>query len=339
MAANLDFSDLLTRVMNTLRLPVTNAVEAAKVSNLINLVYRDVCAKQDWLWLQEREVINTSAVLTSGTVSVTLGSSAVDFTDPPTMDVTDRAFFVPGNALDSLAVYRVASTGSSASNFILDGQYTGATSTEAGYRLWEDLIQLPDDTAKVLQVKRYGHWLPVNLIGKNMMGQLKINDTSEGKPDYATVVNQYAVVGTSSVGSTSTDTEANIGRRQLQIHPYPDKAYRLEILIKQNLNTELTSTGSNTRPLIPDQFAEVLFYGTVARAYSIFLADESRGQQYQQLFNDALSLMAAQDKEYSRDLPQLQPADDYRRIGRRRNRAASGYTLGGLFDRFPANWP
>lgn len=314
--AALTYTDLETRVMNSIRLPVTNATEQAKVQNLINSVYRDICAKQDWHWLHKRQVVNTTAKYETGTLSLTLGSTGFTFSSAPSTNVVGDALIVPGNANDPGAVYRV---GSSAGAYALDAGYTGVSSTEAAFKLYRDTIPLNADVAKLLQVKRYGHHQPLRLVGKNAMAQLKIMDTSEGKPEVA-CLDEYATTGDPTTS------------RLLWIHPYPDKAYRLEILYKQWPATELTGSA---RPLIPDEFSEVLWYGTLARAYIIFLNDAERSKFYQDLFNDLLSLMASQNKEYTRDNPQMQPQDDYRRQRRRRGRVSGGVNLGSYFDRWP----
>lgn len=312
--AALTYTDIETRVMNSLRLSPTNASEQAKVRDLINGVYRDICAKQDWSWLEKRQVLNTVAKYDTGTLDVTLGSTAFTFATAPSGNVVGDAVLVSGNANDAGAVYRV---GSSAPGYSFDAGYTGVTSTAAAYRLYRDTIPLNADVSKLLQVKRFGEVEPIRLIGKNAMAQLKIVDAGEGKPEVA-CLDEYQTSGDPSTA------------KLLWIHPYPDKAYRLEILYKQWQTTELTGTA---RPLIPDEYAEALIYGSIARGYSIVLADPERAQQWTSLFNDLLSLMAAQQKEYTRDNPGVQPADDYRRI--RRRRRESHTSLGAWFDRLP----
>ena len=296
--AALTYNDLETRVMNTLRLPVNNQIEQAKVAHLINLVYRDICAKQDWHWLEKRQVVNTVAKFETGTLDVTLGSTGFTFSTNPSTNVVGDALLVTGNSNDPLAVYRV---GSSTGTYSLDAAYTGVTSTAAAFRLYRDTIPLAADVGKLLQVKRYGERTPIELIGKNAMAELKIYDTTEGRPQYA-CLDQYATTG----DPTSS--------RLLWIHPYPDRAYRLEVLYKQWPAVELTGTA---RPLIPDEYAESLFYGSMARGYIIFLNDAERSKFFQDLFNDQLSLMAAQNKEYTRDNPAVRPVDDYRGTVRR----------------------
>ena len=148
---------------------------------------------------------------------------------------------------------------------------------------------------------------------------MKGRSTMEGKPQ------AYSVFDYACVGDPTS-------QRLLQIHPYPDDTYRLEVFYKQNLNTELSGT---TRPFIPDDYSQVLIYGTLARAYPVFMNDVERGKYYGELFNDVLALMAAQQKEYAHDQPGLAPENDYRR---NRRRPSAGVSMGSYFDRWPSEF-
>lgn len=330
--ANLTLTDIATRVMNQLRMPTTNTTELAKVTAVINEVYRDICAKQDWWWLEKRAVINTTANLIAGaanvlgvtapaSVSVTINSTAITFSAALTQSIQGFMFLLPGAADDSLAAYRIVTTSTGSASHNLDAAFTNATSTDASYQLYQDTYSLPADCGKLLYVKRFGYDQPLALIGKNEMARYKITDTRAGKPQLATLL-EFATVG--------DPTSA----RQLVVHPYPDKLYRLEILYKQSLNTELATV---TQPFIPDDYRQVLIYGTLARAYPVFLNDVERGKYYGELFNDVLALMAAQQKEYAHDQPGLAPRNDYRRRDLRRRRGAGHMSLGSLFDRYPSD--
>jgi hypothetical protein len=316
--ANLTYTDIQTRVANALRLPVTNTTEMAKIAGLINAVYRDIAAKSDWWWLIKRTVINTQAKIDTGTVSVVKSTTGITFSSAPAIDVTGYTLLTAGSD-DAGAVYRIGShtAGGTAAN--LDADYTNPTSTDAGYRMYRDSFTLPVDCGKVLHVKRYGYPVPLVRTGMEGIGGLKIWDTSEGKPQ------AYSVFDYACVGDPTS-------RRLLQVHPWPDDSYRLEIFYKQNLNTELATT---TQPFIPDDFRELLVYGSLARGYPIFMNDLDRGKYFQQLFNDLLALMTAQQKEYASDHAGVAPIDSYRPNQWRRASRASGYTLGSLFDRLP----
>lgn len=321
--ANLTYSDIQTRVANALRIPTTNTTEMAKIAGVINAVYRDIAAKQDWWWLLKRSVINTAAKVTDGTLNLTAASTSFTFSVAPqrnavNVSVALNRVVIPGQANDTLAVYMVTSShtaGLTAAQF--DAAYTDVTSTAAAYRLYQDAYDLPTDCGKVMNVMRYGEVLPLRRVGIEEMSQWKLFDQTEGRPE------AYSVYDFNVTGDPTS-------ARRIQFHPYPDKMYRLEVWYKQNLNTELAST---TQPFIPDDYREVLYYGALARGYPVFLNDLERGKYFQTLFNDLMALMAAQQREYTRDQAGVAPDDTYRR-GRRPRRSGQ-VTLGGWFDRIP----
>lgn len=313
--ANLTYANIETRVANQLRTSTGNATELTKIAAVINEVYRDIYARYDWWWALKTSVVNTT-IKTSGSVSVTLGSTSVTFSTALGA-VKDFAFLLTGNANDPGAVYRISTTSTAATAHQVDAAITGATSTSAAYRLYEDKIALPTDCGKVIQVKVFGEVFPIKMVGPQEMAQLKSWDTSEGRPHFVSVY-EYATTGDPTT------------RRWLWVHPYPDKAYRMEILYKQQLNTELSST---TQPFIPDEYRQLLIYGALSRGFPVFLNDLERGKFFLSLFNDMMALMVATQREYASDLPQVVPDESYRRMGspRRRGRVS----LGSYFDRWP----
>ena len=312
--ANLTYTDIETRVMNQLRIPTSNATEQAKIAAVVNEVYRDLYVKEDWWWLTKRTVINTVAKITAGTVNVSNGSAAITFSSAPGL-IQNYVMLIQGDTNDSGAIYRISSTGVTTSQ-TLDAPITAASNTTAGYRLYQDAYSLPADCGKVLLVKRYGERLPLKRVGMEEMSRYKILDQTEGKPE---------IVSVFDFNTTGDPTTA----RQLQVHPYPDKTYRLEVWYKQQLNTELSGT---TQGFMPDEYRQILIYGSLARCYPIFLNDVERGKYFQSLFNDTLALMVATHREYMKDRPALVPDNSYR-MNRRPARVAT--TLGSWFDRLP----
>src|SRR6476469_10206698 len=120
--ANLTYTDLETRVMNSLRIPVKNTTQQTRIQALINAVYRDVCNKYDWSFLEKRTVVNTAPKITSGgtnvlgvtgptSVAVTMGSMSVTFASAVPVSAGSLAgwvMLIPGASQDGLAVYRIA---------------------------------------------------------------------------------------------------------------------------------------------------------------------------------------------------------------------------------------
>lgn len=319
--ASLTYTNIETRVMNNLRISTTNATEQAKIAALINEVYRDIYAKSDWWWLLKTQVVNTSANFTTGTVNISNLSTTGTITSTASIPALANFRFLPtGDTQDTLATYLIGSTHAAADvSFKVDAAFTGATSTAYAFTFSRDAYSLATDTGKVINVRRYGRSLPLKRVGWEEMSRIKITDRTANKPEL------YTVWDFATTGDPTT-------AKQLVVHPYPDKTYRLEIWYKQTLNTELSGA---TRPLIPDDYVEMLVYGSLARGYPIFLNDLERGKFFQSLFNDLLALMTNAQRNYEMDRPGVAPDDTYRGMQNRRRRAASGFTLGNLFDRFP----
>lgn len=318
----LTYANVETRVMNQLRVPVTNTTEQTKIAALINEVYRDVAAKVDWWWLTKRTIVSTVADITTGTIDVANNSTAVTFSSAPTPSVLRRKLHVTGNTTDSGAIYRVSAHTAAAAGATLDAVYTGATNATASYSVWGDEYDLPTDFSKPLWVKRYGWQHPLQLIGPEEMASIKIWDVSVGKPQLATIQDFQ------TTGDPTT-------QRQLVIHPYPDEIYRLEVHYRRTLNTELSGS---TEPLIPDDYRQILVYGALARGYPIWLNDVVRGKYFETLFNDVLALMTTMQNERTSDRPRVQIRDDYRRFYKRGGRGTAHVDLGSFFDRLPSEF-
>ena len=325
--ANLTFTDVQTRVMNNLRVLTTNTDQATRVAALINQVYRDVAAKSDWDFMLKRSVINTSPNLIAGavnafgvtaptSVSLTVNSTTITFSSVIVQDVKGFVMIIPGQANDPDAVYRIAAHGGASATATLDAAYTDVTNATASFRLYQDSYSLPVDCLKVINVKRYGYRLPMERVGIEEMSGVKLSDQTSQSPQ------MYSVFDYATTGDPTT-------AKQLIVHPYPDKAYRMELFYKQMLNTELATT---VRSFIPDDFVQLLVYGATALGYSIILNDEARSKMWTEKFNDVLALIVAQNKQYARDNPGIAPRDSYRRSTRRMR---TSYTLGNLFDTLP----
>jgi len=320
--AELTYSDVQTRVANDLRIPTSDTQEMTKLQNLINAVYRDIAVRYpNWWWLRKRQLIATSDDISTGTVSVTNNNTAITFSSAPTPSIAGRVFYVVGNTTDSGAIYRVSSHTAATTAATLDGVYTGATDTAAGYRVYQDTYDLATDTNRVIYVQRWGYRLPLEIISPEQMREIKGYDVRTGKPQLA------AISDFDTTGDPTT-------QKQLILHPYPDAIYRLELDYTRTLNTEVSST---TRFLIPDDYIQVLVYGTLSRAYPIYKNDAQRGAYFLTLFNDVLALMVAHQRTLYEGFPQTIPADTHRSFYRKGRRISpSTVDLGDAFGRWPA---
>lgn len=310
-------ANILTRCMNSLRLPETNATQQTRVLDILNEVYRDIMAKYTWYWLVKRGQFNTTAKYVSGTINVEEGNTQATLSAPPGASLINRKLYVPGNASDS-ATYRIADNLSTFSTISLDAAYTGQTAASQSYRIYTDEYSLATDSGRMLFMKRYGFTKKLEIIQPEEMQTVKGFDVSEGQPQ------QAALFEFQTTGDPTT-------QRRVTLWPYPDAAYRVEYWYKQRGNAELAT---NSTPLIPDEWSQILIYGTLSRAYPILLADTERGTYYLNLFNDLLNLMVAQQREYE-GLPSIVPQDMHRQFYSSRRRTAANSDLGSFFGRWP----
>jgi hypothetical protein len=315
-------TDVMTRVMNNLRLPNTVGSEQYnRVLAILNEVYREILGKYVWRFLLKRLVFNTTPRYDAGTLTLTYNSTYATLSGPAVSSLLNRKVIIGGQASDSGAVYRIASHSANTSEIQFDAAYTGASLASTSYEIYQDEYNLATDCARVMFMTRFGFTNLFNIIGNQEMMRVKQFDTTVGEPMAATLMDF----------ATSGDPTT---QRVVMLHPYPDLAYRLEARYKQGGNAELSGTA---KPLLPDEWIQVLIYGASARAYVIVQDDLQKATFFTQLFNDNLNLMVAQQREWE-GYGGIVPKDQHRGFYTTSNRetAATG-DLGTLFDRWPSS--
>jgi hypothetical protein len=307
--------------MNELRIPVSNLSERTKITRIVTNVYGDLCSKADWWWLLRQQSKNTRPKIDSGTVSVTEDSTAITFSTTPTefsvaASVEGRVLVIPSSTPDSLAVYRIVSHTVGTTAAVLDAEYTGATDTAAAYRCYKTAYTVPTDCAKLLEVRRFGQRQPLEPMGIQDLNYLYQTQQQEGKPLAYSIFEFVTPDDPSSA-------------RLLQLWPFPDNAYRIELWYKH------LQAGDVTTDLdLPIDYQQALIYGGLARGYPIFLNDLERGAFFQGLFNDVVALMTTQQREYASDKPGIKTdMRSYRQTSSRGRWPGRG--LGNYFDVLP----
>lgn len=110
----------------------------------LNRIYHQICAggtaiapeiNENWWWLYKRppRAINLTAVVTTGTVSVTQNSTSITFSSGPSASAANWHLKIDGKR----EVYRISSHTAGATAATLDTAYTDATNTAANYKLFQ----------------------------------------------------------------------------------------------------------------------------------------------------------------------------------------------------------
>ena len=313
------FSTIYTAVMNRARMPVSNTTELAKVKRIINEVYRDILFAEDWAFLVKRHVFNTASDFNHGTITVTSGSTAFTLTNIATSlgSFVDRKLRVPTSTPDTLAFYRISTHTADLATGLLDAAYTSDSTTGAAFHIYQDIYDLPSDFFSLVDLARAGSSVGPHPIGPREMLRIKAADTTVGKPQ------RYSVFDYATTGDPTTV-------RQLWVHPYPDKTYRVEMWYRRSA-TDLST--DDDVPALPEEYRHVITHGALAEVYSTMLADSQRGGEYRQLYQQGIARMASQNREVGAESPQIVPVDQWRTHFKRRRPHPGSMDLGSWFDR------
>lgn len=315
--------------MNALRIPITNTTERNKVQNQMSLVYGDICAKQDWWWLEGGYETYVNEKWDTGTIAVSQGSTSATLSTAPTgaisTSLSERDLLITNNADEPGTLYYIQTQVSTTITFTV--AYTGATDTAATFAAYHTRIGLSGDIGKVIRVITWGLQSPLKMISQADMEYLRSHDQREGRPEFYSV---YV--------PTFRGILPNLNTKTLVIHPFPDKVYRLQLTVKyapDNIDDSESNILGSTL-MLPAQFQQVLVYGTLSRCFPLFHNDLEKGAFYTSLFNDVIALMAAEQREYSHDRPSMDPSMGMYRntVSRRKGRRS----LGSWFDRLPAEF-
>lgn len=276
---------LQTLIANETGLDPTN--DATTITRWINSAYRTINGLFAWPWLLKSSTFQTSADITSGTVSINAGSTSLTFSSAPSVSVAnqwminfptvsnDWYYITAHNAMSTsatLGVPLIGSTNLSGASYVLRKVF---------YSLPSDLDRLIDIRQSITKIKlvpidtrTYDYYLP--------------EPTSVAQPVY------YAPMG--------VDTS---GYYQVTLYPIPDTTYNMQIRYFKT-TTDLSS-GSDV-PNIPEKFQDLIVFGALAM-YGHDYIDDTRVSEAATRYANLLSEMKEEYSPMPDILTVLQPWD------------------------------
>lgn len=228
-----------------------NATIQAKLKAWINQRYLYICGLESWVWLIKNSIIQTTTEITTGTVTATLGSTTITFTNAPAVSVTN--WFIQFSDSDDwyeISAHTAAQTGATLAN-----AYLGTTSSTLTYKLRKVHYTLPSDTGKILDLRQTRQDIKLKYIPVRQLDRFIPDRTSTGNPKY------YSVVGVDSSGLY-----------RVEFYPVPNVA--------MNINTRyykvVTALSADADvPLIPTAFQDVLVWDVLG-TYGYNFLDDTR---------------------------------------------------------------
>lgn len=155
------FEDIYSRVREELKVQSTDTTNINRIKRIVNEIYEDVLAFEQWEWLRGKITLVQDVALTTGTASVTEDSTAVTLSSAPATSRAGYLFSVDG----SNETYRITSHTGGSTSLTLDYPFLGSTEALAAYKIWTDALPLPVDAREAIHVAHENSTVPLDGVG------------------------------------------------------------------------------------------------------------------------------------------------------------------------------
>jgi hypothetical protein len=230
------------------------------LNGAINGAYEKVLAARRWRKLNVDGTLAVVAPVTAGTVAVTQGTTGVTLTGA-TWDwaVSGRKFRVVGQQVWYVISWLTATTGQ------LDRAFEDESQAAAGYEIFQDEYELPDDCNAVRQLTDVRSGYPLAKKDSDWITQNNPSLMRKGDPE--------------AWAPTTSTSESDVKR--VQVYPVPMRALSLKIRYKL-IATGFDGSNDGDGPLawVSSNAIELDAKATIAREHlkNLALAQELRGE-------------------------------------------------------------
>jgi hypothetical protein len=140
-----DFQDILDAIREELKVQPGDTVTINRIKRVVNRVYlQEVVPFTRWKWLEGSYRVIHKARYNAGTVALTPGSTSATISIVP--PVSAGSFVGKKFSADGYnEVYIIDSHTAGSDTFTISSQYTGNYTTAVGYKIWDDIVNLPTD--------------------------------------------------------------------------------------------------------------------------------------------------------------------------------------------------
>lgn len=284
----LAFSTLYTELGDRLSLDSTVSAYATRLKRWINLAQSDLQGRREWSFLQEREMIQTVAQKTAGTVTATTASTTVTGASTA-FAATDKRSFI--QIQGDTNWYEVTAVSSQV--LTISPAFAGTTGSSLTYTLRQVYYDLTSDVNRIVDVRQTS--TPLKLIN------LGVWTLDLYQPDIQNVSPPTGYILFRQNPDTAV-TSAKV--RQIAFFPVADAAYNIEVRYYKIL---ADLSGDTDICAIPSVYIPVLLDG--AEWYgSKFLNDEKEPMLKQQ-YEYGIQKMIEQENSLGDYLPVLASMD------------------------------
>jgi hypothetical protein len=287
----LNFTSLKARVAGETGLDTTN--DDTTLGIWVNLAYKHVCGLYDWPWLLKQSTIQTVPDITTGTATITAGSTSLTFSVGPTNSVATQYMIQFPTVNDDW--YIIASHTAASTSATLNVAFTGSSNLTAGtYKLRKTLYSLPSDLDRVIDIRQTITDQQLTPVEIRAFDKVLPDPSATGSPFH------YSVVGMDSSNYW-----------QIALYPTPNAVINLQI---RYLYTPADMSGTNT-PVLPEKFHDMIVFAALA-LYGHPYIDDTRVTEAKERGTEMLELMKREAQPWPDKRLSLRPWD--RRFAARR---------------------
>lgn len=236
----LTLATIRTDVSSILRLDMNDADLKTLVDRAINDAIQDIHSRYDWYWTLDREVVQTVADKTAGTVAVNSGATAVTGTTTAFASA-DVGKFIQFSTSNNW--YKITAA-ASATSLTLEANYVASSNLSGGtYTIRQFYYNVSASVDKILNVRQ--------TIGPDALTPMTYRafDIARPHPTSTGTPTVYFLYGVDSSN-----------RLRFSVYPYPDSIMNLDIRYKGTA-TELSADGD--APAIPAKWRQVVIAGAL----------------------------------------------------------------------------
>lgn len=265
------FLDLYTDLQNRTREQTGVAATEIQAKRYINIAVYDMAIgrAESFPWLERSNVLVTQPRYTTGTVTISKGSTALAGTDT----LWDTANDFGNNNMQKggkitfagdLDVYEIGSI-TDDTNAVLTGSFVGSDLSEGAYTYFEDEYALASDFLRPIDQQYFSDAMPIELISRtDFRRQYPVNGVP-GHPKVGTIID-------GDFDTTADDPMLPV--RKIRFHPPPDDAYNIPYsYVTANISvgaggtvgTELNSDDSE--PNVPRRYRHAIVFHALYHWY------------------------------------------------------------------------
>lgn len=281
----MQFLALQTRVAQETGLDLT--ADATALKAWINQAYKHVNGIFNWPWLLKHGTIQTTADITTGTVSINAGSTALTFSSAPASSVANQYMIqFTGSSNDW---YFISAHIGGQTNATLANAYNGPTNISgAAYLLRKVFTSLPSDLDRMVDVRQARTTIKLGAIDIRTFDKYLPDPTAVSDPMY------YYFAG--------LDTN---GYWQIGLYPNPSTKENIQL---RYLLIPADMTGDTDLPNIPEKYHDILIYGALYMFGHPYI-DDSRYNLALQRYSDLFSEMKMTYNPIPDQMNVIQPWD------------------------------